>query len=65
MADDRGDSRAYYNLEGGQRYLVEQGGEVKAVAPGLRLVEATDQEKRSFREKAAPAKVPGEYGLPV
>jgi len=64
MAQDK-DNRAYYNLEGGQRYLVEKGGEVKAVAPGLRLVEATDAETRAFQKRAGRKKAPREYGLPV
>lgn len=55
---------AYYNLAGGQRHLILRGGKVKAVAPGLRLVDATEQEAQSLQGTAA-AKAPGEYGLPV
>ncbi|MEW6489172.1 MAG: hypothetical protein AB1578_14790 [Thermodesulfobacteriota bacterium] len=55
---------AYYNLDGGQRHLIVRGGEVKAVAPGLRLVDATEEEARSVGGKE-PGKAPREYGLPV
>lgn len=64
MAKDVLEEAAYYNLDGGQRHLVVQGGVVKAVAPGLRLVEATEEEKQRIRGKAQ-TKAPREYGLPV
>lgn len=64
MDDDVRSEAAYYNLEGGQRYLIVKGDEVKAVAPGLRVVEATEEEKRRVRP-AAPRRPPREYGLPV
>ncbi len=54
-----------YNLEGGQRRLVLCHGEVKAVAPGLRLVEATAEEKEPFERRKAAKKKPLDYGLPV
>jgi len=59
------DEQALYNLEGGQRNLIWKDGEVRAVAPGLRVVEATDQEKAGFEAKNPPKKKPREYGLPV
>ncbi|MFU8855878.1 MAG: hypothetical protein ACNA8S_02610 [Deferrisomatales bacterium] len=64
MAEDVQTDAALYNLEGGQRHLVVQGGTVKAVAPGLRLVEATEEERQRVEGKA-PAQGPREYGLPV
>ncbi len=64
MADEDRETRAYYNLEGGQRHLVVKHGTVKAVAPGLRLVEATEEEKALFR-KADSEEEPQDYGLPV
>jgi hypothetical protein len=53
-----------YNLEGGQRHLIVRDGKVKAVAPGLRLVDATEEEARRAGGKD-PGKKPPEYGLPV
>jgi hypothetical protein len=59
------DEEALYNLEGGQRNLIWKDGELRAVAPGLRVVEATDQEKQGFEEKHPRKKKPRDYGLPV
>jgi hypothetical protein len=63
MAEDVREEEIYYNLDGGQRHLIVQGGTVKAVAPGLRLVDATEEERRLLQGEAA--KAPREYGLPV
>ena len=65
MGSNAREEESLYNLEGGQRYLVWKDGEVRAVAPGLRIVEATDQEKRSFQKQSPPKKQVREYGLPV
>lgn len=64
MDDDVRDEAEYYNLEGGQRHLIVKGDDVKAVAPGLRVVEATEEEKERVRAKK-PRRPPREYGLPV
>ncbi len=64
MTDDDREERAYYNLEGGPRHLVLKHGTVKAVAPGLRLVEPTEEEEALFR-KADAEEEPLDYGLPV
>ena len=65
MADDKRNEEdlEYYNLEGGKRHVVVKGGKVKAVAPGLRLVDATEEEKEPFKEDKP--KKPKDYGLPV
>lgn len=63
MTDRPEEEVEYYNLEGGQRHLVRRGGEVKAVAPGLRLVPATDDERQ--RVEGEPAAPPPDHGLPV
>ena len=65
MAEDRSDKAPDYNLEGGQRHLLWKDGQVKAIAPGLRLVEATEQEEKEFEERTPQKKAPKEYGLPV
>lgn len=65
MNDDAREETSYYNLEGGPRHLIVKGEEVKAVAPGLRLVEATEQEKRAVRAKTPKKEPKKEYGLPV
>lgn len=65
MEKNAREQEVLYNLEGGQRYLICKDGEVRAVAPGLRLVEATDQEKREYQGKNPPKKQAREYGLPV
>ena len=64
MDDKRTDERAEYNLEGGPRHLVVKNGVVKAVAPGLRLVKATEAEAKPFRDKEADT-TPPDYGIPV
>lgn len=63
MADDKREEQDLYNLAGGQRHLVVKNGSVKAVAPGLRIVEATEEEKKLVAEE--PEDEPQEYGLPV
>jgi len=65
MGDDTREDASYYNLEGGPRHLVVKGEDVKAVAPGLRLVEATEQEKKTVRAKLRKKEPKKEYGLPV
>ena len=65
MEEKARDEEALYNLEGGQRYLISKDGEVRAVAPGLRLVEATDEEKQEYQAQNPPKKRAREYGLPV
>ncbi len=65
MTDKDREERAYYNLEGGYRHLVVKNGTVKAVAPGLRIVEATDEEKEPFKQADAEREEPLDYGLPV
>ena len=56
--------REYYNLEGGPRHLVVKHGVVKAVAPGLRLVKATEEEAKPFKDKEIDT-TPPDYGIPV
>lgn len=63
MADDKREEQDLYNLEGGQRHLVIKNGRVKAVAPGLRIVEATEEEKKLVEKPEEEE--PREYGLPV
>ena len=65
MSETKREDNEYYNLEGGPRHLVLKNGTVKAVAPGLRLVNATAEEREPFEEEAAARKEPEEYGLPV
>jgi hypothetical protein len=65
MSESKREDSAYYNLEGGPRRIVLKNGAVKAVAPGLRLVDATAEEKKPFEEQAAARQEPLEYGLPV
>jgi len=65
MGEEAREEEALYNLEGGQRNLIWKDGKLRAVAPGLRLVEATEQEKEEFPEPNPPKKRPREYGLPV
>ena len=64
MADLTNEEPALYNLDGGQRHLVLRGGVVKAVAPGLRLVGATDAERQRFEAAHPKPEEPYEYGLP-
>lgn len=64
MNEKRTDERAEYNLEGGPRHLMLKNGVVKAVAPGLRLVKATEEESKPFRDKEADT-TPPDYGIPV
>ncbi len=64
MADPTNQESALYNLDGGQRHLLLRGGVVKAVAPGLRLVAATDAERQYFAFAYPKPEVPYEYGLP-
>lgn len=65
MTDNPRDEKSLYNLEGGQRYLICKDGEVRALAPGLRLVEATDEEKSEYQVEHPPKKEARDYGLPV
>jgi hypothetical protein len=63
MSDDTKESEKLYNFEGGPRRVVMQNGVAKAVAPGLRLVAATEKEARTKKEE--PHEEPLDYGLPV
>ena len=64
MDDKKSDESAEYNLEGGPRHLVVKHGVVKAVAPGLRLVKATEEEAKPFKDKEIDT-TPEDYGIPV
>ena len=64
MDDKKSDESAEYNLEGGPRHLVVKHGVVKAVAPGLRLVKATEEEAKPFKDKEIDT-TPPDYGIPV
>ncbi len=64
MGNDVDEGKELYNLDGGQRHTVVRGGVLKAVAPGLRLVPATEEEKLE-KKKDEPPPEPKEYGLPV
>ncbi|MDF1552299.1 MAG: hypothetical protein P1P84_04510 [Deferrisomatales bacterium] len=61
---NRTEERAQYNLEGGPRHVVVKHGVVKAVAPGLRLVKATEEEAQPFRDREIDREPP-DYGIPV
>jgi hypothetical protein len=63
MADEEKEARSDYNLEGGPRRVVVKNGVVKAVAPGLRLVDATDEEAEPFKKEEPEP--PEDYGIPV
>ena len=64
MGQSEKEERWRYNLDGGQRILIVKNGVVKAVAPGLRLVPATEAEEVEAHKDDPPPE-PIDYGLPV